>query len=107
MYSEVGRTSIDPVILVKLTFIQYNFGIRSMRKTIEGVETNMAYRWFFMVSMIKCLFQRSGKMMSDTLKIQTYLNRFRSMVDGYLSMGGQGKLYTSPESYERFSEFEK
>ncbi len=46
MYSEVGRPSIDPVILVKLTFIQYTFGIRSMRKTIEEVETNMAYRWF-------------------------------------------------------------
>ncbi len=27
MYSEVGRPSIDPVILVKLTFIQYTFGI--------------------------------------------------------------------------------
>ncbi|WP_414696738.1 hypothetical protein [Peribacillus frigoritolerans] len=26
MYSEVGRPSIDPVILVKLTFIQYTFG---------------------------------------------------------------------------------
>ncbi|MFJ7829698.1 transposase, partial [Peribacillus sp. NPDC097284] len=46
MYSEVGRPSIDPVILVKLAFIQYTFGIRSMRKTIEEVETNMAYRWF-------------------------------------------------------------
>lgn len=46
MYSEVGRPSIDPVILIKLTFIQYTFGIRSMRKTIEEVETNMAYRWF-------------------------------------------------------------
>ncbi|MFF2289286.1 transposase, partial [Peribacillus butanolivorans] len=46
MYSEIGRPSIDPVILVKLTFIQYTFGIRSMRKTIEEVETNMAYRWF-------------------------------------------------------------
>jgi transposase len=46
MYSEFGRPSIDPVILVKLTFIQYTFGIRSMRKTIEEVETNMAYRWF-------------------------------------------------------------
>jgi transposase len=33
MYSEVGRPSIDPVILVKLTFIQYTFGIRSMCKT--------------------------------------------------------------------------
>ena len=26
MYSELGRPSIDPVILVKLTFIQYTFG---------------------------------------------------------------------------------
>lgn len=46
LYSDVGRPSIDPVILIKLTFIQYTFGIRSMRKTIEEVETNMAYRWF-------------------------------------------------------------
>ena len=46
IHSEVGGTSIDQVILVKLTFIQYSFGIRSMRKTIEDVETNMAYRWF-------------------------------------------------------------
>ncbi|MGC8230901.1 IS1182 family transposase [Pseudobacillus badius] len=46
LYSEVGRPSIDPVILIKLTVIQYTFGIRSMRKTIEEVETNMAYRWF-------------------------------------------------------------
>lgn len=45
-YTEVGRPSIDPVILIKLTFIQYTFGIRSMRKTIEELETNMAYRWF-------------------------------------------------------------
>src|SRR5574342_1181785 len=47
MYStERGRPSIDPVILIKMAFIQYTFGIRSMRKTIEEIETNMAYRWF-------------------------------------------------------------
>lgn len=46
MYSEVGPPSIDPVILIKLTLIQYTFGIRSMRKTIDEVQTNMAYRWF-------------------------------------------------------------
>ncbi|USK43894.1 IS1182 family transposase [Cytobacillus oceanisediminis] len=45
-YSEKGRPSIDPVILIKLTFIQYTFGIRSMRQTIEELKTNMAYRWF-------------------------------------------------------------
>lgn len=47
MYStERGRPIIDPVILIKMTFIQYMFGIRSMRKTIEEIETNLAYRWF-------------------------------------------------------------
>ncbi|WP_434547778.1 transposase [Peribacillus frigoritolerans] len=35
--SEIGSPSIDLVILVKLTFIQYTFGIRSMRETIERV----------------------------------------------------------------------
>ena len=43
-YSTFGRPSIDPVVLVKLVFIQYLFGIRSMRKTIKEVETNVAYR---------------------------------------------------------------
>jgi transposase len=47
MYSEErGRPSIDPVVLIKMAFIQYTFGIRSMRKTIEEIETNVAYRWF-------------------------------------------------------------
>ncbi len=47
MYSsERGRPSIDPVVLIKMAFIQYTFGIRSMRQTIAEIETNMAYRWF-------------------------------------------------------------
>jgi transposase len=29
-----------------MAFIQYTFGIRSMRKTIEEIDTNLAYRWF-------------------------------------------------------------
>ena len=45
-YSTYDRPSIDPVILIKLVFIQYLFGIRSMRQTIKDVETNVAYRWF-------------------------------------------------------------
>ncbi|MFC0475561.1 IS1182 family transposase [Robertmurraya beringensis] len=46
LYSEVGRPSIDPVVLFKMVFIQYIFGIRSMRQTIKEIETNVAYRWF-------------------------------------------------------------
>ena len=46
-YSENnGRPSIDPVILIKIPFIQYLYGIKSMRQTIKDIEVNMAYRWF-------------------------------------------------------------
>jgi transposase len=41
-----GRPSVDPVVLIKMVFIQYLFGIRSMRQTIKEIETNVAYRWF-------------------------------------------------------------
>jgi transposase len=46
LYSTKGRPGIDPVILFKIIFIQYIFGISSMRRTIREIETNLAYRWF-------------------------------------------------------------
>lgn len=46
LYSNRGVNSIDPVILFKIIFIQYIFGIRSMRQTIKEIEVNIAYRWF-------------------------------------------------------------
>ncbi len=47
LYSgESGRPAIDPVVLFKIPFIQYIFGIRSMRQTIEEIRVNTAYRWF-------------------------------------------------------------
>ena len=46
LYSETGKESIDPVVLIKITLIQYTFGIRSMRQTIREIETNVAYRWY-------------------------------------------------------------
>ena len=41
-----GRPSLDPVILIKLAVVQYMFGIRSMRQTIQEIKVNNAYRWF-------------------------------------------------------------
>ena len=43
---DFGRPSIDPVVLIKIPFIQYLYGIRSMRQTIREIEVNVAYRWF-------------------------------------------------------------
>lgn len=46
LYSEVGRPSIDPVILIKLTFIQYTFGIRSMRKRLKKLKQTWSIAGF-------------------------------------------------------------
>ena len=43
---DMGRPGIDPVSLFKIVFIQYLFGIRSMRQTIKEINVNVAYRWF-------------------------------------------------------------
>ena len=50
LYSNFGRRSIDPVILFKMIFINYTFGINSMRKTCEEIKVNIAYRWFLGIS---------------------------------------------------------
>jgi transposase len=41
-----GRPAIDPVILFKMLFIGYLFGIRSERQLAREIEVNVAYRWF-------------------------------------------------------------
>lgn len=43
---EIGRPSVDPVVLFKMILLQYLFGIRSMRQTCKEIEVNVAYRWF-------------------------------------------------------------
>jgi transposase len=41
-----GRPAIDPIVLFKMLFIGYLFGIRSERQLERDVEVNIAYRWF-------------------------------------------------------------
>lgn len=41
-----GRPAIDPVILFKMLFIGYLFGLRSERQLARDIEVNVAYRWF-------------------------------------------------------------
>lgn len=50
--SDYGRPSMDPVTLIKIPFIQYLYGIRSMRQTIREIEVNVAYRWFLGLDMM-------------------------------------------------------
>lgn len=46
LYSQTGRPSIDPVVLVKMLLIGYLYGIDSERKLEQEVRYNIAYRWF-------------------------------------------------------------
>ena len=41
-----GRPSVDPVVLFKIVLIQHIYGIPSLRRTLEEVSMNLAYRWF-------------------------------------------------------------
>ena len=41
-----GRPSIDPVVLFKIVLIQHIYGISSLRRTLDEINMNMAYRWF-------------------------------------------------------------
>jgi transposase len=45
-YSNVGRPSIDPALMIRMLVIGYCFGIRSERRLCEEVHLNLAYRWF-------------------------------------------------------------
>src|SRR6201987_4128019 len=45
-YSEMGRPSIDPELLIRMLIVGYCFGIRFERRLCEEVHLNLAYLWF-------------------------------------------------------------
>ena len=45
-YSEMGRPSVDPELMIRMLIVGYCFGIRSERRLCEEVHLNLAYRWF-------------------------------------------------------------
>ena len=47
LYSpNIGRPAIDPILLIKMLFVGYLYGIRSERQLEQEIKVNMAYRWF-------------------------------------------------------------
>ena len=45
-YSDVGRPSIDPELMIRMLLAGYCYGIRSERRLCDEVHLNLAYRWF-------------------------------------------------------------
>lgn len=66
-----GRPAIDPVILFKMLFIGYLFGIRSERQLVKEIEVNVAYRWFLGFSL-------TDKIPSHSTISQNRITRFKN-----------------------------
>ena len=45
-YSDVGRPSVDPELMIRMLIVGYCCGIRSERRLTQEVELHLAYRWF-------------------------------------------------------------
>ena len=45
-YSETGRPSIDPELLLRILLIGYLYGITSERRLVEELRMHLAWRWF-------------------------------------------------------------
>src|SRR6516165_7350304 len=45
-YSEIGRPSVDPELMIRMLIVGYGYGIRHERRLCEEVKLHLAYRWF-------------------------------------------------------------
>ena len=45
-YSDIGRPSVDPELMIRMLIVGYCYGIRSERKLCQEVALHLAYRWF-------------------------------------------------------------
>ena len=45
-YSEIGRPSVDPELMLRMLIVGYCYGIRFERRLCEEVGLHLAYRWF-------------------------------------------------------------
>jgi transposase len=45
-YSEIGRPSVDPELMIRMLIVGYCYDIRHERRLCEEVKLHLAYRWF-------------------------------------------------------------
>src|ERR1700740_3716493 len=44
-YSEIGRPSVDPELMIRMLIVGYCYGLRSERRLTQEVELHLAYCW--------------------------------------------------------------
>jgi transposase len=45
-YSDLGRPSVDPELMIRMLLVGYCYGIRHDRRLCQEVALHLAYRWF-------------------------------------------------------------
>jgi transposase len=69
-YSEIGRPSIDPELMIRMLIVGYCYGLRSERKLTQEVDLHLAYRWF-------CRLDLDDKIPHHSTFSENRLHRFR------------------------------
>src|ERR1700760_4895787 len=69
-YSDIGRPSIDPELMIRMLIVGYCYGIRHERRLCEEVKLHLAYRWF-------CRLDLDDKVPHHSTFSENRLNRFR------------------------------
>lgn len=69
-YSDIGRPSVDPELMLRMLMVGYCYGIRSERRLCEEVKLHLAYRWF-------CRLDLDDNVPHHSTFSENRLNRFR------------------------------
>jgi transposase len=69
-YSEIGRPSVDPELMIRMLIVGYCYGVRSERRLTQEVDLHLAYRWF-------CRLDVEDKVPHHSTFSENRLNRFR------------------------------
>src|SRR6478672_2269129 len=78
-YSEIGRPSVDPELMIRMLIIGYCFGLRSERRLTQEVELHLAYRWF-------CRLDLDDKIPHHSTFSENRLHLFRQLFEGVVAV---------------------
>jgi len=94
-----GRPAVDPLVLFKMLFVGYLFGIRSERQLVREIQVNVAYRWFLGLSLTDKVIDASTFSQNRRRRFegggieQRIFDRIVEQAIGHGLVGGQA-LYT-------------
>lgn len=94
-----SRPAVDPIILFKLLFIGYLFGISSERRLVQEIHLNVAYRWFLRMRLTdkvidaSTISQTRRRYFADSSIHPEIFDEIVNQAMGYRMVGGR-VLYT-------------